>query len=90
MMKVINILGRERVIFSENGIAVSTTFGGNYTPSGNPGTLESGLIDMALLSQCDDIIMTIASSFGYIAAAWGGIAPVSVIIQQFHTEFFAL
>ena len=76
-VQVSDILGRERVIFTDNGIAPLTHVDHlQHTPSNNPGTLESGLMDMALLSQCDDIVMTITSSFGYIAAAWGGVAPV--------------
>ena len=76
-VQVAEILGRERVIFTDNGIAPLTHMDHiTHTPSGNPGTLETGLMDLALLSQCDDIIMTITSSFGYVAGAWGGFAPV--------------
>jgi hypothetical protein len=76
-VQVAEILGQERVIFTDNGIAPLTHVDHiTHTPSGNPGTLETGLMDLALLSQCDDIIMTITSSFGYVAGAWGGFAPV--------------
>ncbi|KAJ3342708.1 hypothetical protein HDU93_001280 [Gonapodya sp. JEL0774] len=41
-------------------------------------TVESdtdGLIDMKMLSMCDDLVVTYGSSFGFVAAAWGGIIP---------------
>ena len=51
----------------------------------NPGTVTSALIDMALLSHCDDMIVTMASSFGYVAAAWAGYAPVYMVYGE-HTS----
>ena len=33
----------------------------------NPGTMEAALLDLALLSTCDDMVVTIASSFGWVA-----------------------
>ena len=45
----------------------------------NPSTPESALIDMRLLSECDDLVITVASSYGTVAAAWGGIAPVQML-----------
>jgi len=48
----------------------------------NPGTVHSALVDMALLSQCDDLVVTMASSFGYVAAAWGGYAPVYMVYGE--------
>ena len=33
----------------------------------NPGTMEAALLDLALLSTCDDMIVTVASSFGWVA-----------------------
>ncbi|BDA51570.1 probable fucosyltransferase 5 [Coccomyxa sp. Obi] len=78
--QVTKILGRERVIFVEDGIVkFSPIRDRGKNPIGNPGSLESALVDIALLSQCDDIITTFASSFGYVAAAWGGIAPVHMM-----------
>lgn len=38
-------------------------------------------MDMALMSHCNDLVMTVASSFGYVAAAWGGYAPVGSTLQ---------
>lgn len=75
--QVEEILGRERVIYTLNGISDGHITDPPHNPSRNPGTLESALIDMALLSRCDEIVTTFASSFGYVAAAWGEIAPVS-------------
>ncbi|CAL8465691.1 g5227 [Coccomyxa elongata] len=78
--QVTHLLGRERVIFVEDGIVnFSPIRDRGKNPIGNPGSLESALLDMALLSQCDDIVTTFASSFGYVAAAWGGIAPVHMM-----------
>ena len=51
----------------------------DMTDIGNPGTMESAIVDMALLSSCNDLVVTISSSFGYVAAAWAGIAPVYMV-----------
>jgi hypothetical protein len=77
--QVINILGKDRVVYADNGIAPGTTGSKVQTSAANPGTLESALTDMALMSRCDDLVMTVASSFGYVAAAWGGYAPVHMV-----------
>jgi xyloglucan fucosyltransferase len=37
------------------------------------------VLDMALLAGCDALVITGGSSFGYVAAAWGGIVPVHVL-----------
>ena len=88
------ILGAERVIFTDNGIApravevseLEAEVARTQTSAANPGTLESALIDMALLSRCNDMVMTGASSFGYVAAAWGGYAPVHMIYGRHNTS----
>ncbi|KAF0429383.1 galactoside 2-alpha-L-fucosyltransferase-like isoform X1 [Gigaspora margarita] len=36
----------------------------------NPGTEISALIDMKILSFCDDLVLTFGSTFGYVAAGW--------------------
>ncbi|CAG8791242.1 6548_t:CDS:1, partial [Racocetra persica] len=36
----------------------------------NPGTEANALIDMKILSFCDDLAITYGSSFGFIAAGW--------------------
>ncbi|CAG8836469.1 11672_t:CDS:1, partial [Racocetra persica] len=38
--------------------------------SHNPGTELGALIDMKLLSLCDDLILTFGSTFGFVAAGW--------------------
>ena len=53
----------------------------NRTTSGNPGTEDSAVLDMRLLSMTDALIITSASSFGYVAAAWGGIIPIHVLLH---------
>lgn len=77
LAQVIKILGADRVIFTDNGIAPSSSEKGVWNAADNPGTLESALQDMALMAHCNDLVMTVASSFGYVAAAWGGYSPVS-------------
>ncbi len=34
---------------------------------------------MALLAGCDALVLTSGSSFGYVAAAWGGVVPIHVL-----------
>ena len=45
----------------------------------NLGTLESTLNLLAQSSMCDDILLTVTSSFGDVAAAWRGISPVHIL-----------
>ena len=33
----------------------------------NPRSMEAALLDLALLSTCDDMVVTVASSFGWVA-----------------------
>lgn len=68
-------LGSERVV-STNGEGAKEATG---TQAGNPGTEESAVLDMRLLSMTDALLVTSASSFGYVAAAWGGILPIHVL-----------
>jgi hypothetical protein len=49
------------------------TFG--LQQSANPGTINDAIVDIRLLSLCDEIITTYGSSFGSMAAAWGGVEP---------------
>ena len=53
-----------------------------HTSADNPGTLESALVDMALMARCNDLVVTLASSYGYVAAAWGGFAPVHMVFGE--------
>lgn len=68
-------LGRERVVSTNGGGAM----GAKGTQAGNPGTEESAVLDMRLLSLSDALVVTSASSFGYVAAAWGGVVPIHVL-----------
>lgn len=43
------------------------------TTGGDPGTEMSAFVDLAFLAACDELILTHSSSFGTIAASWGGI-----------------
>lgn len=45
----------------------------------NPSTPESALIDMRLLSECNEVVVTVGSSYGSVAAGMGGIVPVQMI-----------
>ena len=69
------LLGAERVVNTDGG----GVRGGKGTQAGNPGSEESAVLDMRLLSMTDALIVTSASSFGYVAAAWGGIVPIHVL-----------
>ncbi|CAL8469681.1 g9222 [Coccomyxa elongata] len=84
--QVVKILGADRVIFTDNGISPNSSLRGVENPAQNKGTLESALQDMALMSHCNDLVMTLASSFGYVAAAWGGYAPVHMVYGRHTTS----
>ncbi len=43
--------------------------------SANPGSIRDAIADIRLLSMCDEIVTTYGSSFGSMAAAWGGVEP---------------
>jgi hypothetical protein len=76
-MQVEQLLGRQRVVYRrDNGVGSVTS---PTATANNPGTPESGLIDMRLLSECDELVVTVASSYGSVAAAWGGVAPVQML-----------
>ncbi|CAL5223455.1 g5974 [Coccomyxa viridis] len=75
--KVVEIMGQDMVIYRpDNGVGTvkSKVIGVN-----NPGTPESALIDMRLLSECNELVVTVGSSYGSIASGIGGIAPVQMI-----------
>ncbi|BDA44693.1 hypothetical protein COCOBI_06-1710 [Coccomyxa sp. Obi] len=75
--KVVKALGQDMVIFrADNGVGMvsSKVIGVN-----NPGTPESALIDMRLLSECNELVVTVGSSYGSVAAGWGGIPPVQML-----------
>jgi hypothetical protein len=49
---------------------------GTHTAGNNPGTEESGLVDIFLLANCFDVLISLSSSYGNMAAAIGGKHPV--------------
>ncbi|CAG8516823.1 13495_t:CDS:1 [Cetraspora pellucida] len=52
------------IVYVENDMRI-------YNPwTLNPGTEANALIDMKILSFCDDLVITYGSSFGFIAAGW--------------------
>ena len=65
--------------------ALAAEFADVWNDAQNPGTVQSALIDMALLSHCEDLVVTMASSFGYVAAAWGGNTTVYMVYGE-HTS----
>jgi xyloglucan fucosyltransferase len=56
-----------QVVWTENGIQSKAT------AAGNPGTEHSAVVDMLLLSQCDELLVTYESSYGWIAHGFGGL-----------------
>lgn len=75
--QVVELLGQDMVIYRhDNGVG---TVKSKVIGVHNPGTPESALIDMRLLSECSELVITVASSYGSVAAAWGGIAPVQML-----------
>ena len=76
-VQIVELLGEDMVIYrKDNGVGsvFSKVIGVN-----NPGTPESALIDMRLLSECNEVVITVGSSYGSVAAAWGGIPPVHML-----------
>ncbi|PRP75534.1 hypothetical protein PROFUN_09020 [Planoprotostelium fungivorum] len=51
----------------------------------NPGSELSGVIDMMLLSNCSDMVITAGSSFGYIPSAITNLKPYMVTLGTRHT-----
>ncbi|KAG1678643.1 hypothetical protein FOA52_012650 [Chlamydomonas sp. UWO 241] len=65
--------GSHRMIRTDNGV------GDEATPqAGNPGNEASGLTDLMLLTMCDDLVLSWASSFGSLAAGISGVTPIFV------------
>lgn len=62
-----HVVHRAQVIRTRNGV-------GETNWNGNPGSPESALLDWKLLTECDDLLITVGSSFGQIAAAYSGAA----------------
>ncbi|KAJ3288113.1 hypothetical protein HK104_008333 [Borealophlyctis nickersoniae] len=55
--------------------STSPTSLSNADRNNNPGTDSAAVIDMRLLSLCDELVVTFGSSFGFVASAWGGVPP---------------
>jgi len=53
-----------KVVYVENNMSMKNPI------THNPGTETNALIDMKLLSLCDDLVITYGSSFGFVAAGW--------------------
>lgn len=58
------------------------------TKAGNPATEISAIVDFLLLSKCKHVVLTAASSFGWVAAGYAGITPVYVIHGPHNDPFF--
>jgi hypothetical protein len=55
--------------------------------AGNPGDDMSGLVDMFMLSKCTEIIPTLGSSFGFVAAAISK-RPIWYVLPGDHITVF--
>ena len=51
-----------KVVYAENNMNIKNPL------THNPGNEENALVDMKLLSLCDDLVITYGSSFGFVAA----------------------
>ncbi|CAG8549949.1 22059_t:CDS:2 [Racocetra persica] len=70
--KLVNLLD-EIIIYNNNSINIVHTDDNMDAPNpfnSNTGTEIGALIDMKLLSLCDDLVITYGSTFGYTAAGW--------------------
>ncbi|CAG8553209.1 34133_t:CDS:2, partial [Racocetra persica] len=70
--KLVNLIN-EMTTYNNNSIKVVHTDDDMDAPNpfnSNTGTEVGALIDMKLLSLCDDLVITYGSSFGFTAAGW--------------------
>jgi hypothetical protein len=51
-----------KVVYVDNNMSIKNPL------THNPGTETNALVDMKLLSLCDDLVITYGSSFGFVAA----------------------
>jgi len=58
------------------------------TVAGNPGNELSAVMDMLLLSKCKHLVLTPASSFGYVSAGLAGIHGVFATLGAHERPFF--
>eukprot|EP00775_Hariotina_reticulata_P007279 gene7279-7492_t len=59
-----------------------------HTSAGNPGTELTAVMDMLLLSSCKRLVLTPASSFGYVAAGLAGTHGVFATLGTHKQPFF--
>jgi xyloglucan fucosyltransferase len=65
-----------------------TSYGlGTHTAAHNPGTELSAFVDIFLLARCKAIVVTPASSFGWVAAGIGGVKPVFATFGKHDSPF---
>lgn len=72
--KAAEALGKERVYWTDNGVASGSTAG----EATNPGTFHSGLVDLYAMARCQALITTRSSSFGYTGAALANVPAIQV------------
>lgn len=58
------------------------------TEAGNPATEISAIVDLLLLSRCKHVVLTPASSFGWVAAGYAGTNPIYAIQGHHNHPFF--
>ncbi len=73
--------GRVHWVNNDIGVAIppgrhGSPCGSCTTPGPNPGSEEMAVVDHKLLSMCDELVVSPASSFGATAAAFGGLHAV--------------
>lgn len=65
----------------------STSVLSTHNSAGNPGTELSAFVDMFTLTKCKAIVVTPASSFGYVAAGIAGVKPVYATYGRHEVPF---
>ena len=71
-IKKIEALGLP-VVYQQGSFLASKTFGGN------PGTEDSGIFDLYMLSKSNQLILPYSSSFGQMASGLGDVPVLSVL-----------
>jgi hypothetical protein len=79
-----------RVVWWNN--LTQSTLTSARSAGGNPGSDVSAMADILLLASCQHLVITAGSSFGALAAAWGGLHAVHVTRglheKPFYTPWF--
>lgn len=65
----------------------STSVESIHTAASNPGTEISAFVDLFILSMCKAVVVSPASSFGYVAAGLAGVRPVSATFGRHEAPF---